>query len=99
MRRYEYRLIDTGQDIEARLNGLGTDGWQSCGRNDEEAATDRPARCNHLERRVPIVGLDQTGEAVIGSASRTGCYKAKNGCENGTLHCGLRQSTSGPREL
>jgi hypothetical protein len=31
MRRFEYRVIDTGQDIEARLNELGTDGWQVVG--------------------------------------------------------------------
>jgi hypothetical protein len=31
MRRFEYRVIDTGQDIEARLNELGTEGWQVVG--------------------------------------------------------------------
>jgi hypothetical protein len=31
MRRFEYRVIDTGQDIEARLNELGTDGWEVVG--------------------------------------------------------------------
>ena len=31
MRRFEYRVIDTAQDIEARLNELGTDGWQVVG--------------------------------------------------------------------
>jgi hypothetical protein len=31
MRRYEYRVIDTEQDIEARLNELGADGWQVVG--------------------------------------------------------------------
>jgi len=31
MRRFEYRVIDTEQDIEARLNELGTDGWQVVG--------------------------------------------------------------------
>ena len=31
MRRFEYRVIDTGQDIEAELNELGTDGWQVVG--------------------------------------------------------------------
>jgi hypothetical protein len=31
MGRFEYKVIDTGQDIEARLNELGTDGWQVVG--------------------------------------------------------------------
>lgn len=31
MRRFEYRVIDTGQDIEARLNELGSDGWRVVG--------------------------------------------------------------------
>ena len=31
MTRFEYRVLDTGQDIEARLNELGTDGWQVVG--------------------------------------------------------------------
>ena len=31
MRCYEYKVIDTEQDIEARLNELGTAGWQVVG--------------------------------------------------------------------
>jgi uncharacterized protein DUF4177 len=31
MRRFEYKVIDTGQDIEAQLNELGTDGWRVVG--------------------------------------------------------------------
>lgn len=31
MRRFEYRVIDTGQNIEAELNELGADGWQVVG--------------------------------------------------------------------
>ena len=31
MRRFEYRVIDTGQDIEARLTELGSDGWRVVG--------------------------------------------------------------------
>ena len=31
MRRFEYRVIDTGQDIEAQLNELGAEGWQVVG--------------------------------------------------------------------
>jgi len=31
MRHFEYRVIDTGRNIEAQLNELGTDGWQVVG--------------------------------------------------------------------
>ena len=28
VRRFEYKVIDTGKNIEAQLNELGSDGWQ-----------------------------------------------------------------------
>ena len=31
MRRFEYRVLDTGRDIEAQLNELGLEGWQVVG--------------------------------------------------------------------
>jgi hypothetical protein len=31
MRHFEYRVIDTGRDIEAQLNELGAAGWQVVG--------------------------------------------------------------------
>jgi hypothetical protein len=31
MRRFEYKVIDTGEEIETRLNELGADGWQVVG--------------------------------------------------------------------
>jgi len=31
MTRFEYRVIDTGQNIEAQLNELGADGWKVVG--------------------------------------------------------------------
>src|SRR6476619_3057101 len=31
MTRLEYRVIDTGQNIEAQLNELGADGWKVVG--------------------------------------------------------------------
>lgn len=30
-RRFEYRVVDTGKDIEAELNRLGAEGWQVVG--------------------------------------------------------------------
>ena len=31
MRQFEYRVIDTGRDIEKQLNDLGAQGWQVVG--------------------------------------------------------------------
>jgi hypothetical protein len=31
MRRYEYKVIDTGKRVEERLNELGAEGWQVAG--------------------------------------------------------------------
>jgi Domain of unknown function (DUF4177) len=31
MKRYEYRVIDTGKHIEEQLNELGAQGWQVVG--------------------------------------------------------------------
>ena len=31
MRRFEYKIIDTDHDVEARLNELGAEGWQVVG--------------------------------------------------------------------
>ena len=30
-RRFEYRVIDTGKDVEERLNELGSQGWRVVG--------------------------------------------------------------------
>jgi hypothetical protein len=31
MKRYEYKVIDTGKHVERRLNELGAQGWQVVG--------------------------------------------------------------------
>jgi hypothetical protein len=31
MRRFEYKVMDTGRDIEGKLNELGAQGWQVVG--------------------------------------------------------------------
>jgi Domain of unknown function (DUF4177) len=31
MRRYEYKVVDTGKDVEQQLNELGAEGWQVVG--------------------------------------------------------------------
>ena len=31
MKRYEYKVVDTGRHVEAQLNELGAQGWQVVG--------------------------------------------------------------------
>jgi hypothetical protein len=31
MTRYEYKVLDTGKDVEGELNALGAQGWQVVG--------------------------------------------------------------------
>jgi hypothetical protein len=31
MKRYEYKVLDTGKDVEQQLNALGAQGWQAVG--------------------------------------------------------------------
>jgi hypothetical protein len=31
MKRYEYKVLDTGKDVERELNELGADGWEVVG--------------------------------------------------------------------
>jgi hypothetical protein len=31
MRQFEYKVLDTGRDIEVQLSELGADGWQVVG--------------------------------------------------------------------
>ena len=31
MKRYEYKVIDTGKHVEEQLNALGAEGWQVVG--------------------------------------------------------------------
>jgi hypothetical protein len=31
MKRYEYKVLDTGKDLEQQLNALGAQGWQVVG--------------------------------------------------------------------
>jgi hypothetical protein len=52
MRRFEYRVIDTGRNIEARLNELGTDGWQVVGVTTKKQLLIAPPAAIILTREV-----------------------------------------------
>jgi hypothetical protein len=52
MRRFEYRVIDTGQDIEARLTELGSDGWRVVGVTTKKQLVIAPPAAIILMREV-----------------------------------------------
>ena len=56
MRRFEYRVIDTVRDVEARLNELGADGWQVVGVTTKKQLLIAPPAAIILMREVPVNG-------------------------------------------
>lgn len=52
MRQFEYRVIDTGRDIERQLNELGTEGWQVVGVTTKKQAFIAPPQAIILMREV-----------------------------------------------
>jgi hypothetical protein len=54
MTRFEYRVIDTGQDIEAQLNELGADGWKVVGVTTKKQLLIAPPAAIILMRELPL---------------------------------------------
>jgi hypothetical protein len=52
MRRFEYRIIDTGRDIETLLNQLGAEGWQVVGVTTKKQLLIAPPQAIILMREV-----------------------------------------------
>jgi hypothetical protein len=52
MRRYEYKVVDTGKDIEARLNELGGQGWRVVGVTTKKQLFIAPPQAVILMREV-----------------------------------------------
>ena len=52
MTRFEYRVIDTGQNIEAQLNELGADGWKVVGVTTKKQVLIAPPAAIILMREV-----------------------------------------------
>jgi hypothetical protein len=56
MKRYEYKVIDTGKHVEQRLNELGAQGWQVVGVTTKKQLLIAPPQAIILMRDV------QTGD-------------------------------------
>ena len=52
MRRYEYKVIDTGKRVEERLNALGAEGWQVVGVTTKKQLFMAPPQAIILMREV-----------------------------------------------
>jgi hypothetical protein len=56
VRRYEYRVIDTENRVEARLNELGGEGWQVVGVTTKKQLFIAPPQAIILMREVLPTG-------------------------------------------
>ncbi|HEU4449277.1 MAG TPA: DUF4177 domain-containing protein [Gaiellaceae bacterium] len=56
MRRYEYRIVDTGKRVEEQLNELGAEGWQVVGVTTKKQLFIAPPQAIILMREVPPTG-------------------------------------------
>ena len=54
-RRYEYRVIDTGKNVEAELNALGAEGWQVVGVTTKKQMLISPPQAIILMREIERV--------------------------------------------
>ena len=56
MRRYEYKVIDTGKRVEQQLNELGAQGWQVVGVTTKKQLFIAPPQAIILMRDVEPTG-------------------------------------------
>ena len=56
MRRYEYRVIDTGKRVEEELNRLGAEGWQVVGVTTKKQLLIAPPQTIILMREIQPTG-------------------------------------------
>ena len=55
-RRFEYRVIDTGRNVETELNALGAEGWQVVGVTTKKQMLIAPPQAIILMREIEPVG-------------------------------------------
>jgi hypothetical protein len=52
-RQFEYKVIDTGKDVERQLNDFGAEGWQVVGVTTKKQLFIAPPQAIILMREVP----------------------------------------------
>jgi hypothetical protein len=56
MKRYEYKVVDTGKHLEAELNELGAQGWRVVGVTTRKQLLIAPPQAIILMREVDAAG-------------------------------------------
>ena len=65
MKRYEYKVIDTGKHVEARLNEFGARGWQVVGVTTKKQLFIAPPQAIILMREVDGAANGQSVASVL----------------------------------
>ena len=69
MKRYEYKVLDTGKHIEAQLNELGTEGWRVVGVTTKKQMFIAPPQAIILMRELQVADDVQETPSAVGSAT------------------------------
>jgi Domain of unknown function (DUF4177) len=72
VKRYEYKVIDTGEQVEDELNRLGAAGWRVVGVTTKKQLLIAPPAAIILMREVEPAGLSEPGQARAGEAYAVG---------------------------
>jgi hypothetical protein len=70
MKRYEYKVLDTGKHIEAQLNELGIKGWRVVGVTTKKQMFIAPPQAIILMRELQVADdVHETPSAVSGATA------------------------------
>jgi hypothetical protein len=69
MKRYEYRVIDTGKQVENELNRLGAQGWRVVGVTTKKQLLIAPPAAIILMRELELAVPEQSRPTAAVSAS------------------------------
>jgi hypothetical protein len=65
MKRYEYKVVDTGRHIEQQLNELGAQGWQVVGVTTKKQLLIAPPQAIMLMREVQTRGAAHESASLL----------------------------------
>jgi hypothetical protein len=65
MKRYEYKVIDTGKHIEEQLNALGGQGWQVVGVTTKKQLLIAPPQAIILMRELQPAANGRATDALV----------------------------------
>ena len=78
MKRYEYKVIDTGRDVEAQLDELGAEGWQVVGVTTKKQLLIAPPQASDPDARSAIDGSGRDGLSCATEPRRSGRSTSPN---------------------